>query len=155
MTLVILLFVFGVILLALEIVVPGAILGTIGGLMMFGGVVVAFTHLGSTGGAIATLVALLLLAITVYLELVWLPRSRLARHFSMETTIDSTSQPPLAKAADVVGRDALALSVLAPTGFVRLDGQRYEAFCQSGYAAAGATLKVVGLDTFRLIVTQP
>ncbi|MBK8478270.1 MAG: serine protease [Opitutaceae bacterium] len=155
MTLVILLFVFGVILLALEIVVPGAILGTIGGLMMLGGVVVAFMQLGSTGGVIATLVALILLAATIYLELVWLPHSRMAKQFSMDTTIDSTSQPPLALEADVVGREAVALSVLAPTGFVRVDGRRYEAFCQSGYASSGATLKVVGLDTFRLIVTQP
>jgi membrane-bound serine protease (ClpP class) len=155
MSLVIVLFVFGVILLALEIVVPGAILGTIGGLLMGGGVVAAFLQLGATGGVIASFVALLLLAVTVYLELVWLPQSRVARHFSMETTIDSTSQPPLALEADVVGHEAVALSTLAPTGFVRVDGRRYEAFCQSGYAAVGDTLKVIGLDTFRLIVTKP
>lgn len=155
MTLVIVLFVLGVILLALEIVVPGAILGSIGGLLMLGGVVAAFTNLGTSGGLVATIVALLLLGATFYLEMVWLPRSRLAKHLSMDTTIDSVSQPPLAKESAVVGREAVALTALAPTGFVRVDGQRYEASCRSGFAAVGETLQVVGLDAFRLIVTKP
>lgn len=155
MTLVIGLFVLGVILLALEIVVPGAVLGIAGAVLMLGGVVAAFTNLGPTGGMIATLVALLLLGVTFYLEMVWLPRSRVAKRLSMDATIDSVSQPPLAEATDVVGREAIALSTLAPTGFVRVEGRRYEASCRSGYAAAGETLKVVGLDAFRLIVTKP
>jgi membrane-bound ClpP family serine protease len=155
MTLVIVLFVLGVILLALEIVVPGAILGSIGGLLMLGGVVAAFLNLGPTGGMVATLAALLLLGATFYLEMVWLPRSRMAKHLSMDTTIDSVSQPPLAQEAEVVGQEAVALSTLAPTGFVRVNGRRYEASCRSGYAATGEALKVVGLDAFRLIVTKP
>lgn len=155
MSLVIVLFVLGVILLALEIIVPGAVLGSVGALLMLGGVVAAFLNLGGTGGMIATIAALLLLGATFYLEMVWLPRSRMAKNLSADTTIDSVSQPPLAQATDVVGCDAVALSILAPTGFVRVNGQRYEASCRSGYAAAGETLKVVGLDAFRLIVTKP
>ncbi|MFT3831637.1 MAG: NfeD family protein [Opitutaceae bacterium] len=155
MTLVIVLFVLGVLLLALEIVVPGAVLGTVGGLLMLGGVVAAFVNLGSAGGTIAIVLALLLLGATFYLEMVWLPHSRVAKHLSMDATIDSVSQPPVAHEAEVLGRDAIALSTLAPTGFVRVNGRRYEASCRSGYAAAGESLKVVGLDAFRLIVTKP
>lgn len=155
MTLVIVLFLLGVVLLALEIVVPGAVLGSVGAVLMLAGVVAAFMNLGSTGGMIATIVALLLLGVTFYLEMVWLPRSRMAKHLTMDATIDSVSQPPLAKEIDVVGRDAVALSTLAPTGFVQVDGRRYEASCRSGYATVGETLKVVGLDAFRLIVTKP
>jgi hypothetical protein len=35
-----------------------------------------------------------------------------------------------------------------------VDGRRYEAFSQSGLAEAGARLKVLETDNFRLIVTQ-
>ncbi|HLP09186.1 MAG TPA: NfeD family protein [Opitutaceae bacterium] len=150
----IVLFVLGALLLALEIVVPGAVLGSIGGLLMLGGVVAAFMKLGTTGGLIATGLALVLLGTMFYLEMVWLPRSRVAKHLSMDATIDSVSQPPVAQEAEVIGHDAVALSTLAPTGFVRVNGRRYEASCRSGYAAAGETLKVVGLDAFRLIVTK-
>ena len=155
MTLVIVLFVLGVILLALEIVVPGGILGAVGGAMMLGGVVAAFARFGSSVGIVATIAALVLLGVTIYLEFVWLPRSRFVGRLALGTAIDSVSQPPLAKESAVIGRSAVALSTLAPTGFVRVDGQRYEASCRSGYAAAGETLTVVGLDAFRLIVTKP
>lgn len=155
MTLILVLFLLGVGLLALEVIVPGAVLGIAGAVLLLIGVVASFVGFGATGGLIATGAALLLLGGTFYLELVWLPRSRVARHLSMEATIDSVSQPPLARAEDVVGREAVALSTLAPTGFVRVDGRRYEASCRSGYAAAGETLQVVGLDAFRLIVTKP
>lgn len=155
MTLVVVLFILGAILLALEILVPGGILGTVGALMMAAGVVAAFVKLGSTGGIVAMVAALLLLGLTFFLEFVWLPRSRLVNHLTMGTTIDSVSQPPLAHESAVIGHEAVALTTLAPTGFVRVDGRRYEASCRSGYAAAGEALKVVGLDAFRLIVTKP
>lgn len=154
MTLVVALFVLGAILLALEIVVPGGILGAVGAAMMLGGVVAAFVQLGSTGGILASIAALLLLGVTFLLEMVWLPRSRFVSHLALGPARDSVSQPPLAKEGDVVGREAVALSALAPTGFVRVEGRRYEASCRSGFAAAGETLKVVGVDTFRLIVTK-
>lgn len=155
MTLLLVLFVLGVLLLALEIVVPGGVLGSVGGVLMLGGVVVAFSRFGVGGGMAATVLALVLLGATFFLELVWLPRSRVAKHLSMDTTIDSVSQPPVAQENEVVGLEAVALSTLAPTGFVRVNGRRYEASCRSGYAAVGETLKVVGLDAFRLIVTKP
>jgi membrane-bound ClpP family serine protease len=53
-----------------------------------------------------------------------------------------------------IGKPAEALTMLSPSGYVRIDGQRYEAFCQSGQAPAGSALEVIGVDNFRLIVTQ-
>jgi membrane-bound ClpP family serine protease len=154
MSIIVLCFVVGVILLALEIVVPGAILGIAGGVSMLVGVIVAFTTLGINGGAIATLVALVALGTTVYLEFIWLPKSRLAKGLSASTTINATSQPALAKESDVIGREALAQTVLSPSGYVAVDGKRYEAYSQSGHISAGERLRVVGLDNFRLIVTK-
>jgi membrane-bound serine protease (ClpP class) len=72
----------------------------------------------------------------------------------MDTTLHATSQPPPAELEEVLGRDAVAETTLAPGGFVRIEDRRYEAFCRSGHAAAGARLKVVGLDNFRLIVSK-
>jgi membrane-bound ClpP family serine protease len=151
---VIVLFIAGVVLVAAEIVVPGAVLGVLGGLCLLGGVVTAFLQLGSTGGLIATLVALLIGALTLYLEFVWLPKTRLARKFSMSETMTGRSQPEIAERDAVIGREAVAVTLLAPSGYVEVDGRRYEAFCRSGQADAGARLRVVELDNFRLIVTQ-
>ena len=153
MNTVVLLFAVGVMLLAGEVFVPGAVLGIIGGLAMAAGCGVAFFQWGALGGALATVVALGFLGITLHLELVWLPKSRLGRGMVVESTVDATSQPPLAP-ADIVGKIAEAETPLVPTGYVRVEGRRYEAFCPAGHVAKGAMMRVAGLDNFRLIVTK-
>jgi membrane-bound ClpP family serine protease len=154
MTTVILLFAAGLLLVAVEVLVPGAVIGVLGGLCLLGGVMAAFAQLGAVGGSVATGIALAIAAVTLYLEFVVLPKSRLARKFSMTETVSSQSQPVIADRVAVVGRDAVAVTTLAPSGYVELDGRRYEASCQSGLAAVGARLRVVDVDTFRLVVTQ-
>ncbi|MDP3071148.1 MAG: NfeD family protein [Opitutaceae bacterium] len=153
MTVIILLFVTGALLLAAEIVLPGAIAGIMGGVALAAGAVMAFVDYGSGVGLLATLGAFLLLGLMLYVELVWLPRSRLGRSLVVQSAVDGVSQPPVA-ADSVVGSAATALTPLAPSGFVEIAGRRYEAFCRSGHAAAGTALTVVGLDNFRVIVSE-
>jgi membrane-bound serine protease (ClpP class) len=155
MNAVLLLFLAGIVLLAGEIVTPGVVLGLLGALAMFAGCGLAFARFGVATGGLATLTAVGLLGLTLYLELVWLPKTRFGRKLVVQSASDAVSQPPVAEREAVVGRNAEALTTLAPSGYVAIDGRRYEAFCQSGHAPKGAVLRVVGLDNFRLIVTKP
>lgn len=154
MSTVLILFAIGIVLVAIEVIVPGGVLGALAGCALLGGVIAAFAHFGPAGGAVATGLALLIGCVTLYLEFVLLPKTRLARALSMSATVAGRSQPEIADRAAIVGREAVALTTLAPTGYVEVDGRRYEASCQSGLAAAGTRLRVVEVDTFRLIVTQ-
>ena len=153
MTLVVMLFVAGALLLAAEVFLPGGIAGVLGGIALLGGSVLAFLDYGAGIGALATIAASLLVGALLYAEVIWLPRSRFGRSLVIDATIDSQSQPPLAS-SEIVGRTATALTALAPSGFVAVDGKRYEAFCRSGFATRGAMLSVVGIDNFRLIVSE-
>ncbi len=150
---VLLIFVVGIILLALDIFASSFILAAIGGAVMLGGCAAAYDRFGLVGAGCAGLAAVVLLGATVYLELTLLPKTRFGRGLIVHTT-SGIAQPPPASAEAVVGQDAAALTTLAPSGYVLVGGQRYEAFCQSGHAAAGAALRVVGVDNFRLIVAQ-
>ena len=154
MNAIILLFLLGVLLLAGEVFLPGAVLGIIGGLCMAAGCVISFLQLGTGGGVVATVVAVALLGLTLYVELVWLPKTRFGRKLIVQATVGATSQPPLADKASVVGKTAEAATPLVPSGYVLLEGRRYEAFSPSGHVAKGAQLRVTGLDNFRLIVTK-
>jgi membrane-bound ClpP family serine protease len=153
MTAILLLFLLGLVFLAFEVFVPGAVLGIMGGLAMLGGCVLAFNLYGPGGGLLATLVALVILAITLYVELVLLPKTRFGKKMLVQATVEGTSQPALA-APSVVGKTAITLTPLTPTGLVEIEGKRFEAFCRSGHAGKGESLQVVGLDNFRLIVTK-
>src|SRR4051812_49365467 len=103
MTAIALLFLVGIVLLAGEVVVPGAIIGIIGALAMVAGCVLAFERYGTSVGLMASGAAAALLLITLYVEFVLLPKTRLGKKLSVQATVDSTSQPPVA-ASDVVGK---------------------------------------------------
>lgn len=154
MTLIVLLFLVGTLLLAGEVFLPGGIVGTLGGVALIAGCWLAFTDHGAGIGSLATVAALTLVALALYLELVWLPRTRVGRDLVVGATIDSQSQPMPAVAREVVGKAAVALTSLLPSGYVSVEGRRYEAYCRSGHAIRGASLQVVGVDNFRLIVTE-
>lgn len=154
MNAILILFLLGVVLLAGEVFVPGAVLGILGALCMFAGCAISFLQLGTGYGMLATVVALALLGLTLYVELVWLPKTRFGRKLIVESKIEAISQPPLANKESVVGKTAEALTALVPSGHVMLDGRRYEAYSQSGHVAKGTALRVTGLDNFRLIVTK-
>lgn len=154
MNAIMLLFLAGIVLLVFEVFVPGAVLGIMGGLAMLGGCIVAFTQFGATGGTLATVLALAILGLALYVELVLLPKTKLGKKMLVQATVDGTSQPPLAAAAVVVGKAATALTPLTPTGYVEIEGRRYEAFSRSGHVSKGEALHVVALDNFRLIVTK-
>ena len=79
MTAIIILFLAGILLLAIEVFVPGMIVGIIGGLSILAGVVTAFNLYGTGGGLIALLCGGLLLGVTLYLEFVVLPKTKLAK----------------------------------------------------------------------------
>ena len=152
MTLIILLFAIGILLIAVEVIVPGGILGSIGALMMFGGCVMAFLEYGTTGGIVAVIAAFVIGGLAVVLEFRILPRTKLGKRAFLTHEITSVSAAFGKEALDLVGKSAEALTMLSPSGHVRVDGHRYEAFCQSGQVPAGSALEIIGADNFRLIV---
>ena len=70
---------------------------------------------------------------------------------------ETSDQPHLnQRGQSLVGRTAQVVTPLFPTGNITIDGRSYEAFCQDGSAPSGATVRVIGQDTFRIIVsTKP
>jgi membrane-bound ClpP family serine protease len=154
MTWILFLFALGVLLLALEVVVPGAVLGIVGGVAMLAGVIMAFDQFGFEGGATATAVAVVLVAVALYLEFVLLPKSRFAKTFSMTATVGGRSQPAVADRT-VIGKRVIAVTPLTPSGVVELEGRRFEAFARNGHVPSGSQLDIIDVDNFRLIVSQP
>ncbi len=150
-----LLFIVGFILLAFEVIVPGAILGTIGGLCLLGGITLAFMEYGPIGGSSAIAAALVMTGLMIYVEFRLLPKTRWGKQMFLHVAIDGTSHAMPAEESAVVGRSGETLTPLSPSGYVLIDGHRYEAFSRSGLLAQGEPVQVVGLDTFRLIVCKP
>ncbi|MBE7537258.1 MAG: serine protease [Opitutaceae bacterium] len=148
-----LLFLCGIALLAFEVIVPGAILGIIGCLALFAGVILSFSTYGAAGGMSALGIALLLVAIMLFVEFYILPKTKIGRRMFLRTSIVASSHA--APEGTLVGSEATAETPLTPSGYVLIGGKRYDAFCQSGPVSTGETLRVVSVDSFRVVVTKP
>jgi membrane-bound ClpP family serine protease len=153
MTWILLLFSLGICLIAVEVIIPGGIIGTIGGLMMFAGCVLSFLEFGTLGGMLSVCAAILMSAIALFIEFRVLPKTRIGKRAFLTSEISGVSAAFGHEALALVGKSAEALTMLSPSGYVMIDGIRYEAFCESGQAPAGSALRVTGADNFRLIVS--
>jgi len=154
MMLVVILMCVGIVMLAAEIVVPGAILGIIGGMFLGAGVIAAFISLDQEQAFVALGISLLAGVVVLVIEFVVLPRTRVVKALSMTGTVTGHAQAVDVSAAAYIGREAVAQTKLVPSGYVLVDGRQFEAFCRDGAAEPGTRLRVVGTDNFRLIVTK-
>jgi membrane-bound ClpP family serine protease len=152
MTLIILLFALGILFIAVEVIVPGAILGTVGALLMFAGCVMAFVRYDTQGGIIAVVSALAVAGVALVIEFRVLPKTKIGKRAFLTKEITGASAAFAPEARNLIGKSAEALTMLSPTGYILIEGQRYEAFSQAGQIPAGSALEVTGADNFRLIV---
>ncbi len=154
MNIIVLLFVLGLVFMFFEVFTPGPVFGILGSLALMGGITSTSLQYGAVAGLVAGVVAVAAVSATLYAELVWLPKTRFAQRFSVRSTSGETLTQQRIEPGAIIGKAAEALTTLAPSGYVTVEGRRYEAFCQSGHAPRGAPLRVTGLDNFRLIVSK-
>jgi membrane-bound ClpP family serine protease len=153
MNLIILLFAIGLVLMAVEVIVPGGILGVAGGIALLAATVVTFTQYGASHGVMALAASVMLAGLTVVVELYLIRHTPLGKKAFLNTEITASSSNFESAAKDLIGKSAESVTMLSPSGYVTIEGTSYEAFCQSGQIPAGTSLRVIGADSFRLIVS--
>lgn len=153
MSLVVVFFLAGAVLLAAEVFLPGAIAGIVGAAFLLAGVVYSFIHYGAGPGWFSAAAAVALVGFAVWFEFWLLPRTPWGRKLFLDKAVDGRSHPAPAAGESLIGRTAQVVTPLFPTGNITIDGRSYEAFCQDGSAPSGATVRVIGQDTFRIIVS--
>jgi len=152
MTWIILLAGAGIALLTMEIIIPGGILGAIGLVSILAACVVSFSEFGALGGLIGTAAIFILTGLIIWIEFKLLSKTTLGKRAFLTKSVDSTSSKYGEEAKQLIGKEAVAETTLSPSGYITIEGKRHEAFCQTGLIEAGTSLKVIGADSFRLIV---
>lgn len=151
---IILFFVLGIVLLVLDLFMPGVLLSVFGVIAMLAGAASAFNHYGAVGGLVTFGIGATLLAIALYVEYALLPKTRFGKKFFLHATIEGTSQAPAAETAALTGQEGVAVTPLMPTGQIEIAGRRYEALSLDGHVDKGARLKVTGAQNFSLTVSK-
>jgi membrane-bound serine protease (ClpP class) len=151
LTLIVALIVIALVLFFLEIFLPGGILAVVGAGCLLGASYLTYEEYGVVAG-VAVLIGSGVVSLIFFLvELQLLKSTRFGKFLRSEGSIQGGSNAP-AGDDSLVGKQGTALTTMAPSGRVRIDGRNYEAAAQGGYVAKGTPIEVVRVESFKLII---
>lgn len=141
----------GILLMGIELFVPGGVVGTVGLVCLMAAVGIGFKAFGpEIGWAIAVGIGLLL-AVATYLWLKVLPGTRLGRWMTVENDEASFKAGP-DHLDTLVGLEGEATTDLRPVGFATLRGKRVDVISDGGMIPRGTMVKVVRVEGFKVLV---
>lgn len=152
MTLIIGLLVTAFILFFFEIFVPGGVLAVAGGILLLAACAVVYTDYGIVWAVTLLIGGLVAALLMFFLEIRLISNTRFGKQFALQSTI-AAKLNPLADPA-LVGMEATTVTTLAPTGKIRVGDKTYVAQIEDGFIEKGNTVKVVRIETFKLIVAR-
>lgn len=147
------LIVLGFVLLAIEVFLPGAILGILGGLCLFAAIVYAFVALGATGGLLTLGGVLVLCLLLVPLWLKMSPKTRVGRKLTLHHSETNYASAP-SDYQRYVGRSGVAQSPLRPSGIALIDGERVDVVTDNAFLKAGVRIRVLRVEGARIVVEE-
>lgn len=153
MSLIVGLMILGFGLIMLEIFIPGGVVGLLGGASLLGSIVLSYSEFGMEGALIAFAVAIVGLAICLYVEFKVLPKTRVGRRIFLNNSVSGKSQPDVGETT-LVGKEGTTLTALSPSGHVLVEGRKLEAVSRSGFLEKGEKVHVDSLDQFKVTVSK-
>lgn len=143
----------GLTLIAVEVyVVPGlTFVGVGGALAVLGGIVYAFVVSGPMGGLLATLGALAAGGALYYVMWESGAWERFVLEADLRRDADADTREQDARSR-YLGRTAVAVTPLRPTGIVEIEGERLEVQTEGEFIASGSAVRVVAMDRRRFFV---
>jgi membrane-bound ClpP family serine protease len=151
---VITLFILGLVLLFLEIVVPGGILGFIGIILLSIGIFM--TADSALQGVAYVSSMLLVLGILIVFSFQFPQTRRFWKRFSLSTrqTNSEGYVAPTQGLDSFLGREGVALSQLRPSGTADFDGVRLDVVTEGGFIPKETLIKVIAVEGTRVIVRE-
>jgi membrane-bound serine protease (ClpP class) len=152
---VIILAAFGIVMIAMEVILPGGVLGIAGAIAIGISLVLTATSPGldaiGPGGRFG-LAGVIILGTTIFLAL-WLKfftRAAFIKKHLLEDEIDGTAG--FAKYQDLLDLTGTAETDLRPSGKARLDGKKHDVLAETGMIEQGENVRVIKVEGTRVIV---
>ncbi|WJQ83647.1 NfeD family protein [Brevibacillus brevis] len=147
------LFVVGILLMLLEIFLPGGIVGAIGFLSIVTGLVMAAydTKQGLASLGVAALVTVIVAFMLVKKYGV---KGLFNRFVLGETQSNEEGYVAPRDQRELEGKSGIALTPLRPAGVVKVEGKRVDAVSVGGFIEAGTAITVVQVEGTRIVVAE-
>lgn len=137
----------GVVLLLLELVVPGVVVGVLGGGVMTWALLCGYRHDHWIFSSV-----LLGLSIALIPKIIVAGINRMALKGALT---DERGYRAVGEADErLIGREGTAHTVLRPSGIVMIDGRRLDALAETGMIDQGRTVRVLRTQGYQVVVRE-
>lgn len=155
LSIVLILVAFGILMIAMEVILPGGLLGTAGGIAIIISLILTATSPGldaiGSSGRFALAAGILLASGTLLvLWLKFFTRAGFVKKHLLEGGVRGTQMYD--QYQELLGRSGTAETDLRPSGKARLDGRRWDVLAESGLIEKGAEIHVVKVEGSRVVV---
>ncbi|MEG2070129.1 MAG: NfeD family protein [Bacteroidales bacterium] len=145
---IIFLIVLGAMALVLEfLVVPGGIVGIIGGLCLIAGIVMSYTQYGALAGNITLIVTILITIAAFILMLRSRTWKKLMLHTKIEGKMNEINEEKIA-----VGMNGMTISRLAPSGKGKFGDEIVEIFSVHDFIDVNSEVTIIKIEGNKIIV---
>jgi membrane-bound serine protease (ClpP class) len=148
MELVAILIVVGVILLALETVLPGLVAGIAGFCCLVAAVILGYQRLGAPAGHWILIGVVAGLIVGAMLWVKYFPNSVLAKPFVSQRQIGSIGN----EKPELLNQHGVAVTPLRPSGVAVIQGKRVDVISEGGHVQRDTPVKVVAIEGLRVVV---
>lgn len=152
LTTIIALGVAGLLLLFLEMFLPGMIAGLVGGCLLTASVVMTYTDLGPEAGNVALLIASCCSAGLWWWWANHFQQTRVGRAMTLSASIEGNST--MAGLDKYTGHTGEATTPLRPSGTITIEGKRIDALTDGEFIEAGSSVRVVRAHGMGLLVRR-
>ncbi|MGB9857876.1 MAG: NfeD family protein [Dictyoglomaceae bacterium] len=149
-----LLFILGLILVVIEIHTPGfGVAGITGSAAIFFSI---FWLISSTGNILqATLTALFTISSLIIFLAFYLPKSKAWEKLGLpESQRKNLGYVAVKERKDLIGKRGKTLTMLRPTGFVEIDGEKLEVYSESEYLPPETEIEVIRVEGNKIFVRR-
>lgn len=152
MSLIVGLVIFALLLFALELFLPGGVLGFTGTIFLLIACGYTFVEYGPLPAALLLLAGTAVTVGLVMIELRLFSSSPLSRLLSLDTAVDASTEPTPTQ--ELSGQQGVTLTTMAPTGTVRVGDSTYTASSLDGYLSKNTPVTVVRAEPYKLVVKK-
>lgn len=147
------LLILGLLMVCLEIFIPGGIVGTLGAIALIASIIIGFTEKGSEFGMYWLAAVVILTVVGLFLSIKFLPRSPAGKRIflsSDEAGYKSTEEG----LSELIGKEGTSLTYLRPSGMVDIGGRRIDVVTGGEFLPRGTKVKIVEVAGNRVVVRR-
>lgn len=143
----------GILLIFAELLLPGGIIGSLGGIALIAGLVGIYMNHGFLYGSVASLITIVVACTIFLLWFKYFPKTATGKRLlAAEDAQEWRSYDP--EYEKLLGQKGSAQTILRPSGKVVIDGKKYDVLTQGEILEAGTPVQVIEVEGNRIVVEK-